>query len=95
MTFDEFKKKYAKLNALLDAADEVLTDLYQELPITEGRRGKNLIKTGNKFSAASGMDLRVRKLAMNVRLLTMSLERISNSMLMITLANFMNNEILR
>lgn len=53
MTFDEFKKKYAKLNALLDAADEVLTDLYQELPITEGRRGKNLIKTGSKFSAAS------------------------------------------
>ena len=53
MTFDEFKKKYAKLNALLDAADEVLTDLYQELPITEGRRGKNLIKTGNKFSVAS------------------------------------------
>ena len=31
MTFDQFKKKYAKLNALLDAADEVLTDLYQEL----------------------------------------------------------------
>lgn len=53
MTFDEFKKEYAKLNALLDAADEVLTDLYQELPITEGRRGKNLIKTGSKFSAAS------------------------------------------
>ena len=53
MTFEEFKKKYAKLNALLDAADEVLTDLYQELPITEGRRGKNLIKTGNKFSPAS------------------------------------------
>ena len=53
MTFGQFKKKYAKLNALLNAADEVLTDLYQELPITEGRRGKNLIKTGNKFSVAS------------------------------------------
>lgn len=53
MTFDQFKKKYAKLNALLDAADEELADLYQDLPITECKRAKNLIKTGNKFISAS------------------------------------------
>ena len=53
MTFDQFKKEYIKLNALLNAVDEKLTDLYQELPITDAKRAKNLIKTGRKFADAS------------------------------------------